>query len=292
MATPCFYLNVTIRGYDAEVLLNGAPIIQSVRSYSCIALPPVSEWVVQGENVLSVTITGGDHIDPPPEEPEDGEDGIDPTLVSKPEPPAPKPGEEPLLRVALCRGEIGEIVDPGRENELVVLEWVPPPRGADDPPLPLPHEEAVTIDLTHPWGTWAWESAPAFDFETDPAAVLDVVQFIQDLHAALAAGRLDPVLDASQVKFDEVAPCYDMDPGQARARLGGAWPEITKPAGWALAPFDESDLDLRLCCGGRVLEPRTLTGEPVIRQAFELDEQRWMMPLYVARIDDKLTIVR
>jgi hypothetical protein len=285
MATPCFYLNVTIRGYDAEVFLNGAPILSAVRAYSCIALPPVSEWVVEGENVLSVVVEGGDHIDPPPED--GSEDGEQTTA-----PPPPRPGEEPLLRVALCRGELGEIVEPGQENELVALEWVPPPRGADEPPLELPHEEHVTIDLSHPWGTWAWESAPAFDFETDPTAVLDIIRFLADLHAALAAGRLDPLLDASRVKFDEVAPCYDMDPGQARARLGAAWPEITKPAGWQLAPFDESDLDLRLCCGGRVIEPRTLFGEPVLRQAEELDEQRWTMPLFVAHVGGQLAIVR
>ncbi len=289
MATPCFYLNVTIRGYDAEVFVNGAPILGSARSYPCIALPPVSEWIVQGENVLSVTIHGGDHIDPPPDV-EGDEDG---DTIPPPAPAAPAgEGEPPMLRVALCRGDIGEMVEPGQESELLGLEWEPPPQSEDEPPLELPHEEQVTVDLAHPWGTWAWESAPAFDFEAEPEAVLDVVQFLADLHGAVAAGRLDSLLDASQVKFDEVAPCYEMDAGQARARLGAAWPEITKPAGWQLADFDESDLDLRLCCGGRVIEPRTLGGEPVLRQAFELEEQRWTMPLYVARIDGRLAIVR
>ncbi len=199
--------------------------------------------------------------------------------------------EPPMLRVSLCRGEIGELVEPGQEDELLVLEWTPPPRD-DEHPLVLPHEERATVDVQHPWGAWSWEGAPAFDFETEPEIVLDVVQFITDLHTAVAAGRLDPLLDASQMKFDEVAPCYEMDPGQARSRLGGAWPEITKPSGWRLADFDESDLDLRLCCEGRVIEPRTLDGEPVLRQAEALENQRWMMPLYIARIGGQLTIVR
>ncbi|HEY8427621.1 MAG TPA: hypothetical protein VIL20_04570 [Sandaracinaceae bacterium] len=279
MATPCFYLNVAIRGYDADVFVNGAPIVRASRGYPCIVLPPVSEWIVQGENVLTVAVEGGDALDPPGE----SEAGAAP-------PPADEP---PRLRVALCRGELGEFVEPGRENELVVIDWTPPPPpGEGEEPLALPHEVRAAVDLSHPWGAWSWESAPAFDLWAEPETVVEVATFLADLHAALERGQLDPLLDASRPKLEEVAPCYDMDPAAARQRLVAAWPEITKAPGFRLAPFDEADLELRTCCGGRVLEPRSLAGEPVLRQAEALEGQRWSLPLYLARIDGKLAIVR
>lgn len=312
MPTPCYYLHVTIRAYDAEVFLNGAPIVAASRAFPRLALLPINEWLVQGENVLSVTIHGADHLpEPAPEriddlEPEDSyddetrelddeDDGAPSTLIPPPlTPPAGAAGgDPPLLRVALCVGDLGEIVEPGAERELVALEWTPPPPpGEGEPPLAVPIEAEERIDLSHPWGTWSWERAEAFDLEGDPAAVLDVIDFVTELHAAMAAGRLDAVAGRSAPKYDEVAPCYAMDPADARGRLELAWPEITASPDFRLAELDAADLELRPCCGGRVLEPRTLDGRPVIRQAEPIDGSTWAMPLYIARVDGELTVVR
>ncbi len=303
MPTPCYYLHVTIRAYDAEVFLNGAPIDAASRTYPRLALLPINEWLVQGENVLSVIVHGGDHLPEPAPEPEDLEPGEalaldeDSAPATEPPPPlappAPPSGDPPLLRVALCVGDLGEIVDPGAERELLALEWTPPPPPREgEPPQTAPFEAEERIDLSHPWGTWSWERAEAFDLEGDPAAVLDVIDFVAEVHAAMAAGRLDAVAGRSAPKYDEVAPCYEMDPADARGRLVLAWPEITASPDFRLADFDPSDLELRTCCGGRVLEPRTLDGRPVIRQADPIDGSTWAMPLYIARVEGELTVVR
>ncbi|MBX3274198.1 MAG: hypothetical protein KF729_28280 [Sandaracinaceae bacterium] len=301
MATPCYYLNVTIRAYDAEVFLNGAPIERAHRGFPRFAQLPVSEWLVQGENRLSVTILGADHL-PQPEPPREGDeaseaDGEGVALAPVAPPPAAAAAaaseDEPLLRVALCVGDLGELVEPGQDRELLVLEWTPPPPPAEDePPFLLPHEVEEHIALSHPWGSWSWEAAPVLDLLEDPAIVLEASDFVAELHAAMVAGRLDAVIDRSAPKFDEVAPCYDFDPADARGRLPLAWPEISASPDFRLADFDPSDLELRPCCGGRVLEPRTLAGEPVIRQAVPIDDSLWAMPLFLARVDGRLTVVR
>ena len=284
MATPCYYLHVTIRSYDAEVFLNGAPIVRAFRGFPRIASLRVSEWLVQGDNRLSVTIEGADHLAEPVVE------GAEPVVR---EPPAASEDEPPLLRVALCVGDLGEFVEPGQERELLVIDWTPPPPpGEDEPPITLPLEAEDTLALSHPWGTWSWEQAPAFDFEADPAVVLEVIDFVTELHAAMAQGRLADVIDRSAPKYDEVAPCYDFDPAEARERLVVAWPDISGPAEFRLADLDPTDVELRLCCDGRVIEPRTLRGEPLIRQATPIDASLWEMPLFIARIDGQLTVVR
>lgn len=280
MATPVFYLNVHISGYDAEIVLNGAPVLQATQAYACIAFPTLSEWVINGTNVLSVAIFGGRDL-PQAEDAsaQDTADGQGPAEDAEPS----------KLRVALCRGELGEVPEDGAEEELIVLEWEPPP---EDPnaPLVLPHLVTEQGEASHPWGEWSWQRAPAFQPTAETA--VEVTQFLAAIHAPLAQKNLLPLMDASQPKFDEVAPCYEMTPSEATTRLGDAWREISAPAEWKLAAFDPKELELRPCCDGRVVEPRAKNGEPVFRQASAIEGQRWMLPVFVSRVDGKLAIVR
>ncbi|MEM9460131.1 MAG: hypothetical protein AAGF11_38500 [Myxococcota bacterium] len=268
MSTPCFYLDVHIRGYDAEVFINGAPILRSHQSHAIRASPAVSEWVVQGRNEVRVVIEPSPGGDQPPGSGDDS-----------------SASEPPLVRVALCEGEVGELVEPGQERELAVLDGQPPP---DDS---LAHDQALTVSLSHPWGRWRWEDGVVFD-PVDAAERAELTSFLSGIVSSVAANQLDPLLDASRINFEEVAPCYEFSPAAARSRLPSAWSEIVSLPGWALAPFDPEELELRRCCGGRVLEPRTRTGEPILRQVSVSEGPRWMFPMFLSRLDGRLEIVR
>ncbi|MGE3668312.1 MAG: hypothetical protein AB7K71_01580 [Polyangiaceae bacterium] len=280
MATPVFYLNVNIVGYDAEIILNGAPILQATQAYACICFPTISEWVVNGTNTLQVAIYDGRGLPKP-------EDGAAAIVV--PAGAGSESDEAPRLRVALCRGEMGEVPEDGAEEELIVLEWEPPPEDPDHP-LVLPHTVSEKGDVSQPWGEWSWQRAEPFAPTQETA--LELTQFIQSLHAPLAQKNLLPLMDASKPKFDEVAPCYDMAPADATSRLTTAFKEISSPPGWKLAAFDPAQLQLRPCCDNKVVEPRTATGEPVLRQAAPIDGQSWGLQLFIARVDGKLAVVR
>ncbi|MCA9629477.1 MAG: hypothetical protein KC766_17505 [Myxococcales bacterium] len=278
MATPVFYLNIHISGYDAEVVLNGAPIVQATQAYACIAFPTISEWVIDGTNTVTVAIYDGKGL-PKPE----GEERA--AVVVPPD----ADDEPPRLRVALCRGEMGEVPEDGAEEELIVLEWEPPPEDPNSPLL-LPHSVSESGNVSQPWGEWSWERAEPFAPTRETA--LELTQFIQSLHAPLSQKNLLPLMDASKPKFDEVAPCYDMAPADASSRLTTAFKDISSSPAWKLASFDPTQLELRPCCQNRVVEPRTKSGEPVLRQAAPIDGQSWAMPLFIARVDGKLAIVR
>lgn len=298
MTTPCFYLNFVIRGYDAEIFMNGAPITTASRTHQCMTAIPVSEWMVQGDNTLSVTVHGGLPTDPHVAEAERrarvaaGEEEPESAAIAPAE--APDPLEAPTLQVALCEGLVGELVEPGAERELFRLEWSPPPvpSSEDEAPLALPHHIETSGAVQHPWGSWQWESAPAFDLDADPGIVIDVLDFLRTLHDALGNNDLDTLVQAAPLSYDEVAPCYDFDPADARGRLAQAWPKITEPDEFELAEFDEGDLELRSCCGGRVLEPRSFSGAPFLRQSKAIDGVQWGMPIFLAKIDGTLQIVR
>lgn len=270
MSQPVFYVHVQARACTARVRLNDAPVFGWERGYPTQAFPTISEWVIAGDNELCVDLLEAD--------------------------------EGARLRVALCQAQLGDVPDPDAQLELAVIEWpslpAPTPEGEEPPAfvppvLPLTLRELAAANP--PWGPWSWQNSPVFD--ATPQTTADVIAYVRDLHAALSAGRADILADQSQLKFDEVAPIYAMDTGEARLRLERAYAYLAGQSGWRLAPFDEQDVELRLRCDGRLVEPRTLDGQPILRQARAIAGESWSMPIFIARTHweytaGELTIVR
>jgi hypothetical protein len=266
MPTPIFYLNIVAEGCTAEIRLNDAPMYTLLREHPARARPTISEWVIHGENWLTVQLVELD------------------------------PGAQ--LRVALCQARLGDIPVPGSELELAVIEWPLPgsvPEVATDATAGLPVPLNVAVMATHPWGRWSWQDAPPF--AVDARSTAAVIDYVRDLHATLAAGSVDALIAHSQVKFDEVAPAYELTPADAELRIRHAWQGLTSHGEWEFAEWNVEDLDLRLHCGGRLVEPTTLAGEPILRQARPIDGESWSLPIFIARTHwdittGHLTIVR
>jgi hypothetical protein len=265
VSDPIFYLHIRTRGCAADIRLNDAPCFSVRVDAPQAAFPTISEWVVVGENVLSVELT--------------------------------ELGEDPRVHVALCEAQIGDVPEPGHERELIVIDWPPLPTATQAParaptaPLIL----RATGQATHPFGEWSWQHAPPLTL--DRRTITDVIAYVRDLHAALAAGQIDALIDQSAVKFNEVAPAYAMSVSEARQRITDSWAALSAQPGWQLAPFDEADIDLRLHCDARLIEPTTREGLPVIRQAQAIDGELWAIELFIAGTHweytaGQLTIVR
>lgn len=261
MSTPIFYLNIQSRACTAAIRLNDAPMFTVVREQDQRGMPTISEWVIDGENLLEVHLL--------------------------------EIGDEARIRVALCQAELGDVPEPGRELQLIVIEWPPLPIEVELPELPLVVSEVGIA--THPWGPWSWEDAPPFAI--DPRATTAVIDYVRALHATLAGGSVDALIGQSRIKFDEVAPAYELSAADAELRIRQAWAGLTGHGDWAMAAFDEGDLELRLHCGGRIVEPVTMNGAPVLRQAVAIDQESWSLPIFIARTNwdyvvGELAIVR
>lgn len=258
-STPIFYLHVHTRGCTAEIRLNDAPMFAITAEAATLAFPTVSEWVIAGENTLSVDVY-------------EIEEGA-------------------RLHVALCEATIGAVPEPGNEVELIVIDWPP----VEAPPPVVPFNLREVGIARHPWGVWSWQRSP--EFNADLQTTVDVIDYVRLVHAELARGNIGALVGQSAIKFAEVAPAYAMSTAEAEQRLRGTWAGLTAEPGWRLAPFDEADIELRLHCDGRLVEPTTLAGEPILRQAVAIDGERWSMPIFVARTNweytaGQLTIVR
>ncbi|PRP95361.1 hypothetical protein ENSA5_39460 [Enhygromyxa salina] len=267
MSGEIFYIHVDARGCHGEVRLNDAPVLGLSLDFPVHAFPTISEWVVDGENLLSVHVEDSD--------------------------------ESARLHVALCEAKIGDVPEPGNELELAVIEWPPTPTPTEpevELPLPaLPPVLSATGVAVQPWGEWGWQRSPPF--ADDASTITDVVAWVRDLHAALAAGQIDVLLAHSPTKYRELALAYEMSEAELEERLTRTWAHLSALPGWELAPFNEAELELRVRCDGQLVEPCTAAGEPVIRQARAINNERWSLPLFLARTNweytaGQLTIMR
>lgn len=258
MALPIYFVSVEIEGCDAGVYLNGAPLIASRQSEPCHAAPTVNEWVVDGTNDLVVVVIGV-------------ADGADQS-------------RRPWLRVALCRGEEGDVATPDDQYEIVTIEWRP------DQSTQLPAQLDHRVDVSHDWGRWCWEDAPVLDRDDEDAAT-EAALVLQRIHAGLESGSPGALLAFSEPKLDEVGRAYGMTPADARQRFVTGWSYLSSVPGFSLAPLDPDDIELHRYCGERLIVPRTRGGAPPLRDDCPTGPG-WSLPLYFARVDGVLAVVR
>ncbi|WAS94760.1 hypothetical protein [Nannocystis punicea] len=256
------YLNISVHGYACEILVNDAPIARTPLGDPYTATPPISEWLITGDNELAVRI-----------------DAVAPPTACR-DPLSPR-----RLIVQRCVGELGEVVPAGEDQVLDEIDFTPHP---DDAPLVLPLRLSDPFRL--PSGpTWAWQSAPRL--QLDAATIAELLMFLDVVHADLAVGDMSSLLSRQQIKFAEVAPLCDTTPEAAQAELRDQFTALAADGAWSVEPLRPDDLELRLCCHGRVVEPRTRDGRPALRgRAAEGSE--WSLPIFIARIDGMFEIVR
>lgn len=294
MSQTVYYLDIKIIGYEAEIFLNGAPLLPAVTSYPCIAYPTVSEWVVNGDNELKVVIHDAPHIKWAEEEAAEGEAEGEAGEGGADSPPAEgagaaAEGDEPVLRVLLLSGQLGEIPEPKEEDELMRIDWVPPEAYDDEPPT-RPIEITARAAIQHDLGVWSWQTAA--ELQLDDATRAELMQVLQSVHGPLSQGSGGPLADASELKLREVAPCYGYGPDEAKGEMLETLSYLTADSAFSLRALDPAQVELRLCCGGRVVEPRFSDGRPILQATAPIEEALWSMPIFLARLDGQLTIVR
>lgn len=256
------YLNVSIHGYGCELFVNGAPILEVPVGAPLTATPTVSEWLVVGDNEVVVRV---DRIAP-----------ANATL----DPRSPR-----RLIVERCEGPLGAIVPPGEDLVRDALVYAPDP-GGPAPTLPL----RLVHRFRLPAGPrWAWETAPVLAL--DATEVGELRLFLEALHADLVEGDIDGVVSRMRIKFAELAPRYGSDPEAARAGMYQHFADLAEGGAWTVAPLRLEELELRRCCGGRLVEPRTREGLPVLR-GMASGGRRWRLPLFIGRVGASLEIVR
>jgi hypothetical protein len=277
MTQPVYYLDVSIHGYDAEVLVNGAPVVSCGKEFPFRAFPTVSEWIVEGDNEVAIAISDAGFRETKRVDPSGTE------VLSGPKPA----GENERARVLLCRGELGDVPDLAEQDIVCAVELVPPPAGE---PLLVPARVANRGAISPAFGRWAWQDAAVLVL--DDALLAELLALAQSICTGLEQRDVAPMASLMATKFAEIAPCYGMKAEDAAAAMRNAMNGFVSHVDWAVAPVERDALDARLCCDGRIVELRNADGQPLVRQRGSCEGETWSLPMFVARIGGALQIVR
>lgn len=248
----------------AEAHLNGVPVLRAGPGEGPRCLP-VHEYLVEGDNEMQLVV---DPVVPGGSRP--------PRLVRTP--------TGASLRLLLPRAG-----QPGSEHSartLAAVDWAAPEGTLVQPPVVERHTVSLPVKLPR----WRWFDAPPV---ADAAAVQPLVAaFVQQLAVSLAQGDPEPFLAAARVRFEDLSVAYQ----QPMAELAARWRDRIQrlAATRALQPVLPalSDVVLRPCAGGRLLECVAPDGEPVLRTEPDADGTRHSWPIRVAVVEGRCHIVR
>lgn len=231
------YLQMEARDIEVEVRVNDIPLAWCRPGLQRIQGVALREWLVAGENTLSVRIAASGR----------------PVGA----------GAELLARVARFRHL--EDLDPDAGQQLAAIR----PVGLER--LAVPAEQLVRFEtrgaddgIPFPW---AWSRAPALAGATGPGAVPPgaVEAQVTALAAMFAAADIDGLVAAMAVPMQELPQAY---PAGSRAMMEAALREdlsrlaALEPARRRI-PLDQARL--RPAAGGRLAEPIDAEGLPLLR---------------------------
>lgn len=270
-----YVLEAHAQGCVAELSLNDQPIIRRGdgaglgRQFG----GPCNQWLVPGENVLSVLIEPG----PSPDQAEGGGPRARRALEG--------PGE---VSARLVRYPEGEVVGSPAGEVLIDLSWESPELASA---LPWPQVIAGQADLGPLFGRWKWQDVAPLTL--DGPTVAAVRALLGDFHAALAARDLDTVVNLSRVRIDELSRAYQLPAGQKEAEIRQNTRFYMDEPSWGVQPLDSGAFALRLVAGRRMVDCVRADWDPIVREAPRPPgdlANAW--PLLVAPVDGKWRVVR
>lgn len=251
-------------GCAAEAWINGVPVLRTAAGGGSLSLP-VHEYLLEGDNDIQLV--------------------VEPVAPGGRRPP--RIATAPLLaslRLLLPRRD-----QPGSElsaRGLCEIDWAAAEGDVLQPPVTERRVVALPVKLPR----WRWLDALPID---DLAAAQPLVaEFVQNLAVSLARGDPEPFLAAARVRFEDLALAYQQPLGELASRWRSRIEMLH--ATKALRPVLPAltDVVLRPCAGGRLLECVTPDGQPALRTEPAADGSSHAWPIRVAVVDGRTHIVR
>jgi hypothetical protein len=261
-------LQIDSSGEAVEALVNGMPVarLPAGGGSRCVT---VHEYLLAGANRIALTVA------PPPL--------AQPT--ASPQPRLATTASGVRARLMLLRQ--GKRADDDA-RVLGEVSWAV----AEGASFEAPASVEQTLDLPVTFARWRWLDAPVIS--PGPAERQLVLGFVQRLAFDLSRGNPEALINASRLKFEELALAYQWPAEQAQARLRAQVQQLYEAKALpALAPPTAEGLLLRPVAGGRLLDCLTPLGTPVLSlptDAATGATQAW--PLRLALVEGKAYVLR
>ncbi|MCC6852567.1 MAG: hypothetical protein IT502_09695 [Rubrivivax sp.] len=260
-------------GVAAEARLNGVPVARVAPAAAAaprlpaVRTVPVHEYTLAGDNELELV------VEPPAP---GGEE----------QPPQPRLGDGAGAASArLLLPRLGQRAHPEFARTLAQLEWAAPRAEIYQAPTRLRQSVALPINFPR----WRWLDVPAV---ADATALLPAAaQYLQTIALGLAHGDPEPFVQATRLRFEELAAAYQQPLADEVGRFRAAvqrW-HARQP----LVPTlpGAQTLRLRPLAGGRLLECLAADGSPALASMLA-EGGRIAWPMRLAAIEGRLYVLR
>ncbi len=260
-------LELSSGGCAVEAQLNGMPVA-SLGSAGGRTSLAVHEYTVAGKNRL--------------------------TLVIAPAPPGTNPPPQPRVaigatwaRVRLVLARQGQSPSDPSVRQLGALDWAISEGRSYD----TPSQQVKELDLPLAFPRWRFLDAPPIAM--NGGVQRSVLEFLQMLAVELGRGNPDPLIQASKLRFDELAAAYQSDSAQLVQRLRDHVQRLYAAKALTLPPPTADALVLRPLLEGRLIECLGANGGPALatrNEPAELGDHAW--PLRIAMVEGKIYVLR
>ena len=253
MATPYLILDLESAGLDADVTLNGVPIVEERSAQPVRRALKINGWIIDGDNLLEVRLKR-------------------------------QAQGTPRFGLTLRRANPG----PSTSGDETLLEYT---WSVATQPLSTGEFETVLtrhLSLTAP-KSWSWVRAPALPQlgEEDRRSIISV---LRDVERALAARNPEAVVTLQTLSLTEQAEAVGEDPAMILARYSEFLQQRMSQPTWSVVPFATDALVFVPLAGGRLFHIRTTDGRPPVSTTTA--DSRFQIDPYVAKLDGRWTIVR
>jgi hypothetical protein len=253
-----------IGDHQAELYLNDIPLARVGGNLQSWAAVPVMEYVVDGENLLTVMLGIG---------------STPSAAKSEREGATCEPGIDVAARLVLLKE--GEMARPGAGELLAELTWTS--EGGE----PLPMNVFAYLDLGKQPDRWAWESADVLTLDSAPYE--SAAQFISEIAAAYTSTRPEPIIKVAGPKHSEAGVAYpeygDIDfDDMFREQMT----EAAEAPNWKPYALPRDQYDLRLIADGRMIEAVARDWRPIVR----MEDGDYAFPMMIGRVNGEWLIMR
>lgn len=275
-----------VKGCRAELYLNDVPVMMLRPDSQGLQLIASEQLVVPGRNRIELLVEPG----PTPQAARSGarnleRDQICPPVVTLAEPIGP-PG--PRAAAKLVQGVIEDTPTIADPDVLIEARWEWPAEVTQGV-LTFPQSVIAEIELPGR-GRWRWQDAP--QLELDDGLRAEALAFLDDFETAFRAGRLDVLWELSRQQTEDVQRCYS---GLTEEFLKGDLARVVdfyRRSSVPVLPRDPERMDFRLAARGRLLHVVDKGWEPALKLKDPDDGLEVGVPMFLARVEGALRIVR
>jgi hypothetical protein len=259
-------IRLDVRGCSAEVLLNDIPVGRVGPRDGALCMP-VHEYLLEGDNEISLV--------------------IDPGAPGQPTATAPKFADDTVgVSFRLLVPRTGQVASALTARAVAEIDWAVPAGDVYTSPLTLTRSAVLPVKFPR----WRWLDVPEI---TDIEAQRPLIAaFFQGIAVDLLRGDAESFLTASRLRIEELGQAYGRPVAELVTRMRSRLHLLHATKALKMTIPSAPEYVFRSCAGGRLIECLGGTGLPLLSTLPAPDGTSSAWPVRVAVVSGRCHVLR